>query len=111
MSAADPRPDVFEALADPTRRGLLRAVAERAPVTATQLAADLPISRQAVAKHLDLLDHAGLVQRTRVGRETQFAADLDALDEASRWLDDTRRRWQGRLDRLSTLDRSRHGGR
>ena len=102
--------DVFDALADPTRRALLRAVVEQAPVTATQLAADLPISRQAVSKHLDLLDDVGLVRRTRVGRETRFDARLDALADASRWIDDTNRAWKGRLDRLADLDRRRRRG-
>jgi DNA-binding transcriptional ArsR family regulator len=107
VSAPEPSADVFDALADPTRRALLRAVVDQAPVTATRLAADLPISRQAVAKHLKLLDEAGLVQRTRVGRETRFDPRLDALDAASRWIDETSRAWRGRLDRLAALDRTR----
>ena len=111
MSSVEPRADVFDALADPTRRALLRAVVDQAPVTATQLAADLPISRQAVAKHLDLLDQVGLVHRTRVGRETQFDARLDALDDASVWIDETSKAWRGRLDRLAALERTRRARR
>ncbi|MFD0532473.1 ArsR/SmtB family transcription factor [Actinomadura luteofluorescens] len=53
---------VFTALADPTRRGILAELAARGPATATDLAARLPISRQAIAKHLDLLSDAGLVR-------------------------------------------------
>ena len=65
---------MFEALADPTRRAVLRDVAERGPVTATELAADLPVTRQAIAKHLAVLREAGLVDPERAGRETRFSA-------------------------------------
>jgi DNA-binding transcriptional ArsR family regulator len=108
--SAQPTPPVdavFGALADPTRRALLRAVVEQAPVTATQLAADLPISRQAVSKHLTVLDDAGLVVRRRVGRETRFEARLDELDTATRWIEQTDAAWRGRLDRLARLDAER----
>ena len=67
---------VFEALADPTRRAVLRDVAEQGPRTATELAADLPVTRQAVAKHLAVLREAGLVAPARTGRETRFTATL-----------------------------------
>ena len=63
---------VFDALSDSTRRQVLRGVAERGPVTATELATVLPITRQAVAKHLGVLRDAGLVEPERVGRETLF---------------------------------------
>ncbi len=72
---------MFAALADPTRRDVLRAVAERGPVTATALAGGLPVSRQAVAKHLGLLREAGLVAGERSGRETRFVARTGPLDE------------------------------
>lgn len=114
MSTTAAGGDVFAALADPTRRALLRAVVEQAPVTATQLAADLPISRQAVAKHLDLLDQVGLVERTKVGREARYEARLDGLDDATRWIEETSEAWRGRLARLAALDQrvrpSRRGG-
>ena len=67
---------MFEALADPTRRAVLRDVAEQGPRTATELAADLPVSRQAIAKHLAVLREAGLVAPARAGRETRFTATL-----------------------------------
>jgi DNA-binding transcriptional ArsR family regulator len=111
-SQPTPRADaVFGALADPTRRKLLRAVVDQAPITATQLAAAMPISRQAVAKHLTVLDDAGLVVKRRVGRETRFEARLDQLDAATRWIEQTDAAWRGRLDRLAQLDSARraHG--
>jgi DNA-binding transcriptional ArsR family regulator len=92
---------VFEALADPTRRMLLRGVAERGPVTATELAADLPITRQAVAKHLTVLREAGLVEPTRAGRETRFSARPEPLTEAGQWLMATGSSWDDRLARLT----------
>jgi DNA-binding transcriptional ArsR family regulator len=80
-------PDVFVALADPTRRSLLDAVAQRDDgVTATELAAALPISRQAVAKHLGVLQSAGLVSSRRTGRETRYRPTTAPLDEASAWI-------------------------
>ena len=92
---------VFEALSDPTRRAVLRDVAERGPVTATELAAQLPVSRQAVAKHLAILREAGLVAPERAGRETRFSAVTAPMADASRWLEATGSAWDHRLERLS----------
>ncbi len=91
---------VFAALADATRRELLREVVERAPVTATELAADRAITRQAVAKHLRALEEAGLVTARRAGRETRYQADPAPLAAASAWIDDTGAAWRRRLGRL-----------
>jgi DNA-binding transcriptional ArsR family regulator len=98
---------VFEALADPTRRAVLRDVAEQGPSTATELAAELPVSRQAVAKHLAVLREAGLVAPARAGRETRFTATLAPLAEAGRWLDRTGQAWESRLARLDARARDR----
>jgi ArsR family transcriptional regulator, cadmium/lead-responsive transcriptional repressor len=98
--AAEPADAVFAALADATRRTILRAVSERGPLTATTLAGELPISRQAIAKHLSLLRDAGLVHADRAGRETQFTAQPEALRDVAAWATATGRRWDDRLDRL-----------
>jgi DNA-binding transcriptional ArsR family regulator len=98
---------VFEALADATRRAVLRDVVAQGPRTATELAADLPISRQAVAKHLAVLREAGLVAHQRAGREARFAATLGPLEEAQAWLQATGDAWDDRLARLQR--RSREG--
>jgi len=90
---------VFDALADPTRRHLVEALAGD-PATATALSASLPISRQAVAKHLDLLGRAGLVERRRHGRETIFELRTAPLVEASGWIDGVGAEWDERLRRL-----------
>jgi DNA-binding transcriptional ArsR family regulator len=91
---------VFAALADPTRRGLLETVAERGPLSATDLARDRPITRQAVAKHLDVLSSAGLIERRRAGRETLYEARTTALGEVVRWIEVVDRCWDRRLSRL-----------
>lgn len=91
----------LEALADATRRDLLRAVARAGSTTATALAADLPISRQAVAKHLVMLEAAGLVRSARAGRETRFEARPAALRDLAGWLVATSDAWDDRLDRLA----------
>jgi DNA-binding transcriptional ArsR family regulator len=102
-AAAEPADAVFAALADATRRSILAAVSERGPVTATALAAELPISRQAVAKHLALLREAGLVRADREGRETRFTARPEPLHDVAAWATATGRRWDDRLDKLRLL--------
>jgi DNA-binding transcriptional ArsR family regulator len=99
-AAAEPADAVFAALADPTRRRILRSVAERGPLTATALAAELPITRQAIARHLSLLRDAGLVRADRDGRETRFTASPEPLRDLAAWADVTGRRWDDRLSRL-----------
>ncbi|CAN5438912.1 hypothetical protein BH10ACT1_BH10ACT1_39300 [soil metagenome] len=91
---------MFAALADPTRRQILQAVGLRGATTATELAADLPVSRQAVVKHLQALALAGLVDSERVGREQRFRLTPAPLDEALRWMVEVGAAWDERLDRL-----------
>jgi DNA-binding transcriptional ArsR family regulator len=100
---------VFEALADGTRRAVLRDVAGRGPRTATELAAELPISRQAVAKHHAILRDAGLVTDERAGRETRFSATLGPLADAEAWLRATGDTWDDRLARLERHAHERDG--
>jgi DNA-binding transcriptional ArsR family regulator len=94
---------VFGALADPTRRNLVLALASEPGATATGLAAGLPISRQAVAKHLKLLGEAGLVSRRRHGREALFELDAAPLTGAAAWIGAVGAEWDGRLGRLRQL--------
>ncbi|MEO6496763.1 MAG: metalloregulator ArsR/SmtB family transcription factor [Solirubrobacteraceae bacterium] len=78
---------VFTALADPTRRELVCALAEQGPRTATELSAQMPITRQAVAKHLIHLHRADLVVSERRGRETRYRLTPEPLGEAIDWLE------------------------
>ena len=91
---------VFAALGDPTRVAVLEAVAAGGPVTATELAAELPITRQAVSKHLTVLREAGLVTGERAGRETRYEARPDGLEPAGRWIAEAGAAWDRRLARL-----------
>lgn len=89
--AAPTRPDavslVFGALADPTRRTIVEALARSGAATATQLAGLFPVTRQAVTKHLAALADAGLVSTERVGREQRYHVAPEAMAEARKWMD------------------------
>ena len=97
---------VFAALADETRRTVFVRVAANGQATASELARDLPVTRQAVAKHLSLLASAGLVESARVGRETRFHARGEALGDAIDWMASVGARWDDRLARLARLAES-----
>lgn len=92
---------VFAALADPTRRHVVSRLADGGSATATELAGALPISRQAVCKHLDLLAEAGLVTAVRQGREVRYTLSAAALADAASWMARVGARWDVRLAALS----------
>lgn len=105
LTGAEPSRDaragmVFAALADPTRRLLVRLMVAQPTVTASALATDLPMTRQAIAKHLAGLADAGLVRSQRSGRETQYALTPEPLADAMAWMVTAGARWDDRLDRL-----------
>lgn len=96
-----PRADaVFTALADPNRRRLLAAVSST-PATATELAQGLPISRQAVVKHLAALADAGLLERQRHGREVRYRLTPEPLSDAVGWMAEVGGQWDERLAALA----------
>ncbi len=94
---------VFAALGDPGRRSLVEAVAARGTATATELAAELPVTRQAVAKQLGALADAGLLRATRAGRETRYSVTPEPLRDAVDWMVSVGAVWD---ERLAALDRS-----
>ena len=98
----DPTGRVFDALADPNRRYVVEALAQRgtATATATELAAELPVTRQAVAKHLAALSEAGLVESRREGRETRYELTPQPLSAALDWMGAVGAVWDTRLARL-----------
>ena len=105
---SDPTGRVFDALADPNRRFVVEALAERETATATELAAELPVTRQAVAKHLAALNEAGLVESRRQGRETLYELTPGPLAAAMGWMASVGAEWDSRPARLSKhLDSSR----
>ena len=91
---------VFQALADPTRREVLARLSRSGPVTATELAADLPVSRQAVAKHLQTLSEAGLVAASREGREVRYRLTPPPMRDAVSWMARVGSEWDERLEAL-----------
>jgi predicted transcriptional regulator len=85
---------VFSALADGTRRHLLEIIAEQGPISASTIADNLDISRQAIVKHLQLLEQAGLVSRARHGKQIRFAVEAHQLAATGRWLQRMAQRWE-----------------
>jgi DNA-binding transcriptional ArsR family regulator len=102
-SAGEEVDNVLVALADPTRRQLLDLLAAHGEVTATTLAERLPVSRQAVVKHLNVLDAAGLVSGRRVGREVRYAVRPTALDATARWMAGLAADWDRRLATIKRI--------
>ncbi len=100
MPARSHSPDVFAALGDAHRRFLLETLSARGSATATELAEELPVTRQAVAKHLAALAQAGLVASERVGRETQYRVTPQPLEAAIEWMARVGGEWDARLARL-----------
>lgn len=90
----------FGALADPTRRALLARLAA-GEATVGELAEPFDVSRPAISKHLNVLERAGLVQRTPDGRMTRCSLDARPMQEAADWVDRYRRYWEAQFDALA----------
>jgi DNA-binding transcriptional ArsR family regulator len=90
---------IFGALADPTRRSILARLTE-GEATGVELAAPFAISQQGIAKHLKVLEHAGLISRTRTAKSRTCRLEPDRLDEAVEWIARHREMWADRYDRL-----------
>jgi DNA-binding transcriptional ArsR family regulator len=95
--------ELWSAVADPTRRRVLDVLLERGEATATVLAGELPVTRQAVAKHLTVLNRAGLVEGRRRGREVRFAVRPQRLDAATRSLAQVAAEWDARLRAIKRI--------
>jgi DNA-binding transcriptional ArsR family regulator len=99
-AAADQRAGaVFAALADPTRRAILTRLAE-GEATVNELAQPFEISLPAISRHLKVLERAGLITRGRAAQSRPSRLRVDALREATAWMDARRDLWEGRMDRL-----------
>lgn len=94
-----PRHDVFQAIADPTRRQLLLLLDER-ELPVNVISGHFPISRTAVSKHLRILGDAGLVKERKVGRETRYRLEPEPLLELKRWLAYFERYWENKMAAL-----------
>lgn len=100
---SDPLGAVFAALSDPTRRRMLDALMADGTTSVPKLTSELPISRQAVAKHLAALDQAGLIERLDPGppgREVRYQLRPHGLRQAADWLTQADLAWEQRLSRL-----------
>jgi DNA-binding transcriptional ArsR family regulator len=91
---------VLAALADPTRRAVFERLNSKGPASASQLASELPVTRQAIAKHLTHLDSVGLVDRSQKGRQVVYSARVAPLDQVASWLETVGTDWDARLERL-----------
>ena len=97
--ATDTLSATFSALADPTRRAILHRLAG-GEATVNELAEPFGMSLQAVSKHLKVLEHAGLISKGRSAQYRPCRLEADGLEPAATWIDDHRRIWSDRLDRL-----------
>ncbi len=100
---AAPDPRVFAALGDPTRLALVQRMRGSPPRSIRALSAGLPLTRQAVTKHLAALEEVGLVRGERQGRERLFSVDPAPLRDVHAWLEAWRVEWESRFDRLAAF--------
>lgn len=100
MVAPSHKVDVFQAIADPTRRSLLRLLVDQ-EMAVTSISAHFPMSRTAVSKHLRILAEAGLLHERKVGRETRYRFQPDPLQELKQWLSYYERFWDNKLYALA----------
>ena len=103
MSDNDPLRDVFDAIADPTRRRLIHLLSEAAEIPLHELTAQFDMGRTAVSKHLTILKEAGLVIDRKVGRETRFSLNASPLQEIQDWVGFYSKFWRTNMLRLNQL--------
>lgn len=94
---------LFSALGDPTRLSLFTRLSDGRPRSIASLSADTDLTRQAVTKHLRVLENAGLVSSIRIGRESQFGFRSEPIAEIRAYLDDVSRQWDDALSRLKSF--------
>jgi DNA-binding transcriptional ArsR family regulator len=106
------RRDVYQAIADPTRRAIINMIAAE-PLTINSIAEKFPISQQAISLHVRILTDCGLILIKQQGRNRFCSAQLDKLGEVSVWVDQYRQHWEHKLDNLETyiekLKKERYG--
>jgi DNA-binding transcriptional ArsR family regulator len=99
---------LWSAIADPSRRRVLDLLVTNGDVSASWLAGRVPFSRQAVSKHLVVLEEAGLISRRRQGREVIYRVEVDRLDQATRAMADLAAQWDRRLVAIKQLAEAAH---
>ncbi|MBN8697023.1 MAG: winged helix-turn-helix transcriptional regulator [Bacteroidetes bacterium] len=96
------RRDVFQAIADPTRRAIITFIALQA-MTPNALAEHFDTSRQAVSKHLKILTECELVEQTHQGREIYYQLNVNKMKEVDKWLEQFRKIWEKRFNQLDNV--------
>jgi DNA-binding transcriptional ArsR family regulator len=104
----EPDDRLWAAIADPSRRRVLDLLVQRGEASASRLAGQVPFSRQAVSKHLVVLEQAGLIGHRKEGREVLYRVDAERLDQATRALADVARQWDRRLETIKRLAEAAH---
>jgi ArsR family transcriptional regulator, cadmium/lead-responsive transcriptional repressor len=100
--------ELWSAIADPSRRRVLDLLVSNGEVSASWLAGRVPFSRQAVSKHLVVLEHAGLISRRKQGREVLYQVEADRLDQAAAAMADLAAQWDRRLAAIKRLAEAAH---
>jgi len=93
------RRDAFQAIADPTRRMIINKLAQ-GPLNITQIGEDFGMSKQAIAKHIKILNECGIISMSQKGREQVCEAQLGSLDEVANWVTESRKLWNQRFEKL-----------
>jgi ArsR family transcriptional regulator, cadmium/lead-responsive transcriptional repressor len=99
---------LWSAIGDPSRRQVLDLLVRNGEVSASWLAGHVTFSRQAVSKHLVVLERAGLITRRKLGREVLYRVEVDRLDQASRAMVDVAAQWDRRLVAIKALAEAAH---
>ena len=94
--------DIFQAIADPTRRAILVLIATQA-LTPNALADEFDMTRQAVSKHIKILNECELLEQEKVGREIYYQLKVDKMKEVDQWLEQFRKVWETRFDQLDEV--------
>ena len=102
--------ELWEAIADPSRRRVLDLIVSRGEATPTAIADELPITRQAVSKHLAVLERAGLIEGAKLGREMRYTVRPQRLDDAAQAIGLVASRWDRRLRAIKQLAEDLHRG-
>jgi DNA-binding transcriptional ArsR family regulator len=96
------RRDIFQAIADPTRRAIIAIIALQA-MTPNAIANNFNTTRQAVSKHLRILTECELVKQEQKGREIYYSLEIDKMKEIDQWLEQYRKIWENRFNQLDNL--------
>lgn len=101
------RRDVFQAIADPTRRDIINLIAKKS-LTPNAVADNFDVSRQAISKHIKILTECGLIMISQQGRERYCYIQAEKLNEVTDWISDFRKIWDKRFDKLDTILEKMH---